>query len=517
MSQSRVLRTGVWLEPPFDALVKAVNAAVFIIQGTKYRYANPVAEKLTGHSVARLQSMDFWEIVHPDEQESVRESGLARQNGLDMPEEYPIRILHKSGAVHQVMFSASLIQMDHQTAVLGVVQDVSAHAIRQERMDDQLLQAQKMEAIGTLVGGIAHDFNNILAGITGNVFLARSFAGDRDKVVAKMDRIDKLSFRAAGMIKQLLAFARKDMVDMQAFAFAPFLNEIIQHVRVESGDGAHLRTDINIGDVMRVKGDTAQLQQVLLHLIHNAFDAVAECKTPQVDISVDLFGADDAFVQAHEGIGGRDMICVRIRDNGCGISRESMNHIFEPFFSTKGVGKGSGLGLSMVYGALQTHAGAIEVESQAGEGSCFSIYLPVYGLCAVSGKDDDIQIHSGHGECILLVDDDTSVLSTGSEVLRSLGYRVLVAASGREALDMYGEHGEEIDLVVLDVVMPEMGGQDVALALQERRPDVNLMFATGYDQSGALKRLQGMDANDILLKPFSIAELSLALRRKLET
>ncbi|MDQ6973186.1 MAG: ATP-binding protein [Mariprofundaceae bacterium] len=517
MSQSSVLRTDAWLEPPFDALVKAVNAAVFIIQGTKYRYANPVAERLTGHSVARLQSMDFLEIVHPDEQEAVRESGLARQNGLDMPDEYPIRILHKSGTVHQVMFSASLIELDNRLAVLGVVQDVSMHAIRQERMDDQLLQAQKMEAIGTLVGGIAHDFNNILAGITGNVFLARNCAGDGEKVVARMDRIDKLSFRAAGMIKQLLAFARKDMVDMQAFAFAPFLHDIIQHVRVEIGDEIDFQTDIDIPDVIRVNGDTAQLQQVLLHLIHNAFDAVAECKAPQVDISAHLFEADDAFVQAHEGLGGRDMICIGIRDNGCGISGEFMNHIFEPFFSTKAVGKGSGLGLSMVYGAVQTHAGAIEVESQAGEGSCFSIYFPLHGLCAASGKDDDIQLHSGHGECILLVDDDASVLSTGSEVLRSLGYRVLMAASGREALDMYGEHGEEIDLVVLDVVMPGMGGQDVALALQEIQADVNLMFATGYDQSGAFKRLRGMDANDVLLKPFSIAELSLALRRKLGT
>lgn len=371
-------RDAHWMKLQFRALVESLNAAVFIVQGTRYIYANPVAEAMTGYSEKELCDMEFWEILHPEEREVVRMRGLARQHGDDVPSNYPIRILHRNGSVRHTSYAASLIEVDGKPAILGVSQDVTESEMRRRQMEEQLRQVQKMEAIGTLVGGIAHDFNNILAGITGNVHLARMFAGDEKKTAAKLDRIDQLSFRAASIIRQLLAFARKDMVRMQVIDVHSFVSGIMARERMEVPRHIDLAVDIGAGTDMQILADTTQLQQMLLSLVENACAALEGMAEPHIRLSVAPFSATDGFLRLHSQLSGSDLVRISVTDNGCGISEAIMDRIFEPFFSTRSVGSGSGLGLSMVYGAVQMHGGVLEVESEPGKGSSFHIFLPRY-------------------------------------------------------------------------------------------------------------------------------------------
>jgi len=507
-----------WLKPPYRALVESANAAVFILQGTRYVYVNGAAETMTGYSAEELCSMDFWEILHPDERDAVRIRALSRQHGDDVPANYPIRIMHRNGSVRHTSYAASVIELDGKPAILGVSQDITELEQRRSQIEAQHRQAQKMEAIGTLVGGIAHDFNNLLAGITGNVHLARMFAGDADKTTAKLDRIDQLSFRAAAMIRQLLAFARKDMVRMQAINVCTFAGEIMARERMETP--RHIGFSVEAGESadLCIEGDTTQLQQVLLNLVQNACAAVDGVAAPHVRILIEAFSADAAFAEVHHIPDGSEFVCISVIDNGCGMDDETKARIFEPFFTTRGVGSGSGLGLSMVYGAVQMHGGILEVDSEPGKGSCFRLYLP-----RIVSEDKPVAVQSvsgllpGKGECVLYVDDDPGVLTVGCEVMRSLGYKVLTAADGQLAMDIFSAHAGEIDLVLLDMVMPVLDGRQTAEKMLAMKPDVRLLFATGYDKIEALLGLDHVSSGDVLIKPFSVSTLSHAFRQKLDS
>lgn len=367
-----------WIKPQFGALVESLNAAVFIVQGSKCIYANRVAEALTGYSEKELYDMEFWEILHPEERDVVRMRGLTRQHGDDIPSSHPIRIQHSNGSVRRISYAASMIEVGGKPAILGVSLDVTESEMQRRQMEEQLRQAQKMQAIGTLVGGIAHDFNNILAGISGNAHLARMFAGDDKRVCAKLDRIDQLSFRAASMIRQLLAFARKDMVRMQVIDVHAFVSGIMARDRMAIPGHIDLAVDIGVGTDVQIRADITQLQQVLLSLVENACAALEGVAEPHIRLSVAPFAATDGFLQLHDQLPGSDLVRISVTDNGCGISEAIMDRIFEPFFSTRNVGSGSGLGLSMVYGAVQMHGGVVEVESEPGKGSSFHIFLPRY-------------------------------------------------------------------------------------------------------------------------------------------
>lgn len=384
-------------------------------------------------------------------------------------------------------------------------------------MEEQFHQAQKMEALGTLVGGIAHDFNNMLAGITGNLYLAKKQLQDHPDALKKLTRVEQLSFRAADMIRQLLTFARKDRVSMKPLPLTPFIKETLKFLRTSLPENIAMHQEI-CDAPLSIQGDATQLHQVLMNLINNARDALEGVDDPQITIRLEKVEADEQLVRQHEGMPGGSYAHLSIEDNGCGIPAARLEHLYEPFYTTKEQGKGTGLGLSMVFGAVQRHNGYIDVESTPAAGSIFHIYLPLLsaGLSSPATPHSQSSV-AGRGETILFVDDEPHVLETGKEVLESMGYRVIVAHDGAQAIDLFTADQDLISLIIMDVVMPKSGGVETMKKIRSIRPDVKAIFLTGHDKQAALATSLNESETIILSKPYNIDELSRIIRQQLDT
>jgi len=417
----------------------------------------------------------------------------------------------KDGSFYPALMSVAPIFDDREeiTHFVSLQQDMTQY----KKLEDQFLQAQKMEAIGTLVGGIAHDFNNMLAAIQGNVYLSRLKLKDQPEVVEKLDNIELLDMRAADMVKQLLTFARKDRVEMHALALKPFIKEAYKLAKTAIPENIELVCD-TCPEGLIINGDATQLQQALMNLLNNARDAVSDVEHPKISCRLRPFESTDEFHKNHPELNDVRFAELIIRDNGSGISSDLISKIFEPFFTTKGIGEGTGLGLAMVYGAIQSHGGMIEAKSVVGEGTSFYIYLPLKEDAEDLEIDESV-ITQGHGETILLVDDEESMRNTTVEVLESLGYKVLSARDGEEALQIFIAHQNIISLVITDIVMPKVGGVDLAKSIRKFANNTPIIFATGYDKGQAIAAEDQVDLSVIISKPFSFEILSQLIRRML--
>ncbi|MDQ6969554.1 MAG: PAS domain S-box protein [Mariprofundus sp.] len=381
-------------------------------------------------------------------------------------------------------------------------------------MEKQFQQAQKMEAIGTLVGGIAHDFNNMLAGITGNIFLAKKMQDNPD-ALQNLDNIEQLSFRAADMIKQLLTFARKDRVDIKPLPFTPFIKETLKFLSTSIPENITVEQDI-CADTLSIQGNATQLHQILMNLINNARDAVEDVAEPCISITLQHFQTDHKFIKKHSYFKAGEYARLSVSDNGCGIPEQQLEHLFEPFFTTKEQGKGTGLGLAMAFGAIKTHHGFIEVESRIGKGSSFHIFIPLFkqveSVPETLPATADIQ---ATGELILLADDEQQLREITAEVLEVMGYRVLQAKDGLEAFEIFKTHQHELDLALLDVVMPLCGGMELAKWIRETSADLPVVFLTGYDKEHVLDDAKLIKNSCILSKPIHFDTLNRIIKEQL--
>jgi len=385
-----------------------------------------------------------------------------------------------------------------------------------ELMEQQFLQAQKMEAMGTLVGGIAHDFNNILAGMNNNLYLAKTKI-EEPELLQKLSNIEQLSLRGADLIKQLLTFARKDRVTMRPVQLIPFIKKTLKFIRSSVPENIEIHHNI-CKDSLRISGNETQIHQVLMNLINNAHDAVKGVEGSRITVRLKAFHADDQFVKKHSGLKVGYYACLSVEDNGCGVSEKEIEHLFEPFYTTKEVGKGTGLGLAMVFGAVNTHEGFVEVESNEGKGSTFYIYLPLLEgdeIAPVIQKRAEAK--EGTGELVLLVDDDIHVLESGKEVLEALGYTVMRAMNGLDAVDTFTTYQDDISLIIMDLVMPRLGGVMAVERIRKIKPDIKVIYSTGYDKEGSLPGQIPVAADTIILsKPYNIEELSKTIRNQLD-
>ncbi len=466
--------------------------------------------EITGYTMRQINTLGWTQMLYPtpERQEAARRR-MAEVEAGGRLYNLETEIVTKAGKPRSLRISSVPVAMDGEgTWVLAIMEDVT----EQRELEANLRQVQKIEALGTLVGGIAHDFNNILTGMLGNIYLALSDAEAQPGLVEKLQVAEALGFRAADLISQLLTFARKGRVNMQALELAGYLRELFGKGLLSLPENIGLKTDF-CEEELPVRGDATQIQQVLMNLISNARGALRGRREPMVTVHLERFVPNAHFRRAHGGKVAGTYARLSVSDNGEGIDPANLERIFEPFFTTKDVGEGTGLGLAMVYSIVQGHGGLVEVDSRPGEGTSFHLYLPLSEgearvPAAVTGR-----VPEGHGELILLADDEPDVRRSVAEVIGRLGYRVLVAGDGEQAWALFRAHRADIALAILDVVMPGLSGVEAAARMRELNPGLPIILATGYDAGDELAHAE---VSRVLSKPFRVDVLARAMRKALE-
>lgn len=400
-------------------------------------------------------------------------------------------------------------------------------AIEQElterkRMEEQLRRHERLAAVGQLAGGIAHDFNNLLATI---ILYAQMTLGERvlaPDVARALQTILNESKRAAKLVQQILDFSRRSMMTMQPVDLVSFTKEVTDVLRRTIPENIHLLLDAPSAELeggaasLTVEADPTRIQQALMNLALNARDAMPEGGELHVGLSRIEVGAGEGPPVAEMGPG--TWVCLAVSDTGTGLTEEAQAHLFEPFFTTKPAGKGTGLGLAQVYGIVKQHKGHIGVETREGEGTVFRIYLPAYQEEKKMKKavEEPFVLPQGQGEIILLVEDEKRLQDAMGGILELLGYRVLTAAHGEEALEVYREAKEKADLVITDLVMPGMGGRQLIQELMQETPNLRALAITGHVMQADREALRDMGFLDVIHKPFDAGRLATMVRRALD-
>lgn len=393
--------------------------------------------------------------------------------------------------------------------LLGVTRDIT----EKMQLQQQFLQAQKMESVGTLAGGLAHDFNNLLGGILGYASLMKTKLERDHEAFGYADIIEKSANRASDLTAQLLAFARGGGYEPKVVS----LNSIVKETLEIIGRTFDKLIEIKVRlcePLPTVEADTGQIQQALINLCVNARDAMQNGGTMTIETDRENLTPEQAEAQAAAKPGL--YVVLSVTDTGVGMDKKTVERIFEPFFTTKEKGKGTGLGLSMVYGVIKNHGGHIQVSSRAGTGSKFKIYLPASEKPLTKDADDHHPPRGGN-ELILVVDDEEVVRFLAKDVLESYGYRVLVAKDGLEAIETYRENNGSISMVIIDMLMPKMGGGETFLKLKELNPHVKALLATGCVRNGKVNEILQSGVMGFIQKPFQLEELLSGVRTVLDT
>jgi PAS domain S-box-containing protein len=434
----------------------------------------------------------------------------------------PVTVVHKhadeggDGAIMEVT-AAPIFDTDGQIVqVVEVARDI-AQRVRaedeREKLEAQLRQAQKMEAVGQLAGGIAHDFNNLLQAILGYGEMAHSDAEPGGHVRDFVEEVLKAGHRAKTLVSQLLAFSRRQVLEMEDLDLNEVIADLMKMIRRVIGE--YITLDVLLGhDLGTVRADRGQIAQILTNLCVNARDAMPEGGT--ITIETENVRIDQEYCESHTWARPGRYVLLSVTDMGCGMDAETMGRVFEPFFTTKVVGKGTGLGLSTVYGLVKQHEGYIQVYSEVDKGTTFKTYLPVVERSVTAVGDKIEGPIPGGSETILLAEDDEMVLTLSEAILTQAGYTVLTAADGAEALSLFEENADAIGLAILDVVMPKLGGHAVFERIRPRHPDVRVLFASGYSMNAIHTNFVLDEGLALIQKPYQRANLLRKVREMLD-
>ncbi|MEW6427577.1 MAG: transporter substrate-binding domain-containing protein [Thermodesulfobacteriota bacterium] len=434
---------------------------------------------------------------HPDAQTFTFESCHRRKDGSTFPVELKARVIDFEGS----------------RALLGVARNLSERKQAEEhrlRLEQQLLHAQKLESLGVLAGGIAHDFNNILTAIIGNADLAIMRLNPESPALDNLQRIEKAACRAADLAKQMLAYSGKGKFVVEVIDLNRLVEEMGHMLEVSISKKAVLRYNLT-RPLPAVRADATQLRQIIMNLVINASEAIGD-RSGVIAVTTGCMDCDRSYlnhVWLDENLSEGLYVYLEIADSGCGMSKETMAKIFDPFFTTKFTGRG--LGMAAVLGIVRGHRGAIKVYSEEGKGSTFKVLLPA------ADRPAELFNHPGGGEdwrgsgTALLVDDEETVRAIGREMLKELGFSVLTAADGREGLEIFKQH-PEIAVVILDLTMPHLDGEQTFRELRKLKPDIDVIMSSGYNEQEVTQKFAGKGLAGFVQKPYKLSELRRALQ-----
>jgi two-component system, cell cycle sensor histidine kinase and response regulator CckA len=418
----------------------------------------------------------------------------------------------KSGEVRNTLVSVECLELGREPHLLVIVQDVT----EQLRLEGQLRQSQKMEAVGQLAAGVAHDFNNILAVIQGHASLMLADHPAAPDLQPSLEAISGAAERASKLVRQLLTFSRKQALQPQPLDVQRVILNVSDVLRRLIGEHITLSANSNPG-LPAVQADATLLEQALINLAVNSRDAMP--KGGELTLAAELAEITPQAAQLKNDARPGRFVCLAVTDTGCGIAPETLPHIFEPFFTTKEVGKGTGLGLATVYGIIKQHDGWIDVQSELGRGTTFRLYFPLAQAATESITPAPAlrDVRGGH-ETILVVEDDHSVRQLVVGILKAHGYSVVEAESGVHALEVWEVHRQEIDLLVTDVVMPKgIMGHHLAARLTQEKPSLRVIYTTGYSPTMASQGVDLMEGLNFLAKPYPPSRLAQLVREMLDS
>jgi len=504
-----------------DSIIKTIPDIVYRLDTSGM--INFISEGICryGYNPGDLLGKSIMGLVHPHDRPVARHRINERRTGTRSTHGLELRLVPKNGKppaapeasledrfflVHaEGLYTHGENTPGEFIGTQGIAHDITnrrQNEIERIRLEAELQKARKMEAIGTLAGGIAHDFNNLLMGIQGNVSLLRmDMPGNRDRL-QRIENIEQCVKRGSELTQQLLGFAKGGKFYVQTIDINPIVAGTARMFgRTRKAIHINQRLD---PDLKPVDADQGQLEQVLLNLLINADQAMPtgghiELVTENVQSETDELG--------RLGLPQDSYISIVVEDTGSGMDEETRNRIFEPFFTTKEMGRGTGLGLASAYGIIKNHGGMIDVVSTPGQGSRFTVYLPASNGDVVDQIEPAPGIARGSGT-ILLVDDENVIIDVGSKMLVSLGYRVISAKSGSLAIAIYAKRHKEIDMVVLDMIMPEMNGFETYGRLKKINPKIKVLLSSGYSKDGQASEIVARDKQSFIQKPFDLGQLS---------
>ena len=493
----------------------AGDAAFWMGPDAKFIYVSEAACSSLGYSREELLTMsvhdidpNFPAVAWPEHWKEVKERGS-----------FIIESRHrtKDGRIFPVEITVNYLEFEGKEYNCAFARDISERkeAERErERMQAQLRQAQKMEAVGTLAGGIAHDFNNLLQAVQGYAQLLLLKKDDNESGKRELEQIVRAAGRGGDLTQQLLTFSRKVESELQPID----LNHEVESVRLllERTIPKMIDIEFNLAEDLKIiNGDPGQVEQILMNLAVNAKDAMSD--VGKLLVETNNVTLDEAYCKMHRVANPGDYVQLTVSDTGHGMDKETLEHIFEPFYTTKETGKGTGLGLATVYGIVKSHNGHIVCYSELGVGTTFKIYLPAMESTEGTGRaEEQIMAPQGGFETVLLVDDDKPIRTLGTEILENFGYTVLTATDGESALDLYREKQEKIDLVILDLIMPGMGGKRCLVELLKINPGVKVAIASGYSPDGPTKEILKNGAKGFINKPYDLRQMLKVVREVLD-
>jgi PAS domain S-box-containing protein len=491
-----------------------IGAALCTADG-KLVAISPAFARMLGYQAGELLGTAYANLTHPQNRADIGQVVGEIQSGESLVQSRERLYLQRSGVAKWCLENLSLINgaADRPPHVLALIQDIQQRKDTEEelgRLQEKLLQAQKVEALGTLAGGIAHDFNNLLGVILGFASILRLRLASFDPLLEFVKMIEQSAERGSDLTRHLLDLARQGKCESVPVRVGEILGRVVKIITNTFDRRIQVQTRTQFGPLW-VDANPGQLEQAILNLCINARDAMPEGGVLTLESSQVTLGEGDSSRPSRCLPG--DYARVMVRDTGAGIAPQLLSRIFDPFFTTKESGRGSGLGLSMVYAMASGAGGFVQVESEVGRGSAFSIHLPLKAPPVEQREAIRSSVLEAGSGTVLVVDDEPMVLAFVEEGLRRLGYKVLAAVDGRQACEVYSSHSQQIDMVLLDMVMPGTTGLEACRRLREINPNVRVILSSGYSSGEVVREARLAGAIGFIGKPYSLEELSGVLRR----